>query len=304
MSLALDAHEILDVVEGGAGRLGTDTWTHPNSPYTRDATGAHLSDRLAAEQLLEAAGYPASTRRQPDRARRPAAVAPARRGRRAGRATCTQRRHGGRAARRWSVSGPRWSGSTSRPLATVRSGDANAPPVDLLIGELESHAHDDPDHLFFLFHSSAGGLGDTFASYANPNFDALVEQTLAIPAEADERLDLIHQAQDILAQDLPVIVLYYPAGRTAYRPAAYDGWTSDAGHGVFTKRSLLTGYADVGGDDLHLGPRPEVEPFLVPADDGPNLLAIGGVGVAAVAGGSAAFLAFRDRRRRATTVEG
>ena len=164
-------------------------------------------------------------------------------------------------------------------LAAVRIGDTTAPPVDLLIGELESHAHDGPDHLFFLFHSSAGGLADTFGNYSNPEFDALVEQTLAIPAESDERLELIHRAQDILAQDLPMIALYYPAGRIAYRPAAYDGWTSDEGHGIFTKRSLLAAYADIGGD-AHVGPRPEVDPFLVPADDGVNWLAVGGIGVA------------------------
>ncbi len=301
LSLALDAHEILDIVEGGAGRLGTDTWTHPNSPYTRDATGAHLSDQLAAEQLLEAAGYPASAdgnRVGPDG--QPLSLRLGVSG-----ALPSHVHAAEMVAEQLALVGV---GTTIEQLdeptlVAARLGDTtNAPPLDLLVGELESHAHDDPDHLFFLFHSSAGGLGNTFAGYDNPAFDALVEQTLAIPAEADERLDLIHQAQDILAQDLPMIVLYYPAGRTAYRPATYDGWTSDEGHGVFNKRSLLSGYADVG-NDAHLGPRPEVEPFLVPADDGTNWVAVIGIGVAVVAAGGAGVLALSDRRRKAALAD-
>jgi ABC-type transport system substrate-binding protein len=301
LSLGLDAHEILDVVEGGAGRLGTDTWTHPNSPYTRDATGAHLSDQLAAEQLLDAAGYPVSadgTRTGPDGLPLTLTLGV--------NASLANHVHAAEmVAEQLALVGV---GVRIEPLdgttfiAATIGNTAVAPPLDLLVGELESHAHDDPDHLFFLFHSNAGGLADTFGNYTNPEFDALVESTLAIPAESDERLQLIHQAQDILAQDLPAIALYYPAGRMAYRPAAYDGWTSDQGHGVFTKRSFLPAYADIG-EDVHAGARPEVDPFLVPADDGPNWVVIFGVAVALLAGGGAAALAIRERQRKTNAAE-
>ena len=301
LSLALDTHEMLDVVEGGAGRLGTDTWTHPNSPYTRDATGAHLSDQLAAEQFLDAAGYPASadgTRTGPSGQPLTLSLGV--------NASLVNHVHAaemvaeqlglvGVTVRIEPLDGPTF-------IAATIGNTAATPPLDMLVGELESHAHDDPDHLFFLFHSNAGGLGDTFGNYANPEFDAIVESTLAKPAESAERLQLIHDAQDILAQDLPAIALYYPAGRLAYRPEAYDGWTSDQGHGVFTKRSFLPSYADIGEDE-HAGARPEVDPFLVSADDGPSPVAIGGLAIAVLAGGGAAALAIRDRRRKADAAD-
>ena len=299
LSLALDTHEILDSVEGGAGRLGTDTWTHPNSPFTRDATGAHLSDQLAAEQLLDAAGYPAGadgTRTGPDG--QPLSFTIGVDG-----SLATQVRAAELVAEHLGAVGvgvviERLDRPTFNAAST---GATETPQLDMLVGELESHSHDDPDHLFFLFHSSAGGLADTFGSYANPDFDALVERTLAMPAESSERLEIIHQAQDILAVDLPMIALYYPAGRLAYRPAAYDGWTSDQGHGVFTKRSFLAAFADIG-EDVHAGDRPEVEPFLVPADDGLSAVTIGGIAVAVLAGGGAAALAVRERLRRGETA--
>ena len=40
------------------------------------------------------------------------------------------------------------------------------------------------------------------------------------------------------------MTLYYPDGRWGYRPAAYNGWIADPGHGVFTKRSFLADYAN------------------------------------------------------------
>jgi peptide/nickel transport system substrate-binding protein len=296
VSLSLDAHDILDVVEGGAGRLGTDTWTHPNSPFTRDATGAHLSDQLAAEQLFDAAGYAASAggnrvgpNGQPLTFR--LGVNPA---------ISTHMQAAQMVVDQLALVGVTVTIEQLdlQTFNAARIGDPAAPPLDMLLGELEAHVHDDPDHLFFMFHSEAKGLGDTFGNYSNPDFDALVEQTLAKPAESAERLELIHQAQDILAEDLPALALYYPAGRTAYRPSAYDGWSSDQGHGVFTKRSLLAAYADIGEDTHEEGARPEVEPFLVPADDGVNLVAVGGIAIAVIAGGAAGALVIRDRRRK------
>ena len=65
----------------------------------------------------------------------------------------------------------------------------------------------------------------------------------ALDAPIDEKLTLIGQAQEIFAAEAPAVVLYYPDGRWGYRPGAYDGWISDPGHGVFTKRSFLAPYA-------------------------------------------------------------
>ena len=170
----------------------------------------------------------------------------------------------------------------------------------MLIDELESHAHDDPDHLYFLFHGGSGGVGDVFGNYANPEFDAVVEDAPGEPEAV--RRPLIHRAQDILAEDIPVIALYYPAGRIAYRPDTYDGWWSDEGHGVFTKRSFLAGYADVGNEaDVRDQVDSALEPIIIPSEDpnsdgGGDSRAIVGVAIASI--GAAAAVGFGFLRRR------
>ena len=84
-------------------------------------------------------------------------------------------------------------------------------------------------------------MGGIFSGYANPQFDAILEDALDAPIP--EKLSLTAQAQEIFAEEAPAVVLYYPDGRWGYRPGAYDGWISDPGHGVFTKRSFLAPYA-------------------------------------------------------------
>ena len=304
VSLGLDVHVMLDVVEGGQGRLGADTWTHPNSPWTRNPTGAHLSDQIAATQLLDAAGYTATgdgTRVSPDGQPMSFTVG----------VSGSMPSHVRAAELLAEQLEPLGVGigiellDTSAITAAGGNDGGGPPPVDMLIGELEAHSHDDPDHLFFLFHSAVG-VGDVFGAYANPAFDAVVEDALDEPAEAPSRLALIHQAQDILAQDLPMLALYYPAGRVAYRPDAYDGWSSDQGHGVFTKRSFLAAYADVGGDS-HAGPRPVRPPFEVAEDDGGldgrGIAAIAAVAIASIAAVATAGLVLRGRRGSAGTVQ-
>jgi peptide/nickel transport system substrate-binding protein len=293
LSLALAVDVMLEVIEGGQGRLGTDTWTHPNSPWTRDPIGAHLSDAIAAAQLLDAAGYgtgEGGNRTGPDG--EPLAltvgVNPAVPGHlQAAEMVADQ------------------LGELGVPVGIeeLTSSDINAargdggegpPPVDLLIDEMESHAHDDPDHLYFLFHSSAGGIGQTFG-YANPELDAVLEQALG--QTEDARLPLIHQAQDILAEDVPMIVLYYPAGRWGYRWAAYEAWTSDQGHGVFTKRSFLEQYAALD-DETNSGLNRLADPGEQSGDSGgPGLLPIAGLVAAAITGFALiGFGVFRQRR--------
>ena len=246
ISLALDSDLMLDTVEGGNGRLATETWTNPNSPWTRDPEGVRLSDLLAANQLLDGAGY-----------------APGDDDTREGPGGPLSFSLGVKSSDPNQVHAAELVVEQLEPLGvaiTIEPFDSSAtaaaqgpgdgsPPLDMVIDELESNSQDDPDHLYFLFHSSSSGRsgGALFGNYANPDFDAAIETALG-EQEASRR-PMTHQAQDILAEDIPVVVLYYPAGRTAYRPAAFDGWWSDPGHGVFHKRAFLASYADDGSAD-------------------------------------------------------
>ncbi len=300
LGLAIDVDTVLDVVEDGAGRLGTDTWTHPNSIWTRDPLGAHLSDTAAANQLLQAAGFsdagdgsllapngqPATFTLGVDAAR-PRHLT-------AAQAVTDQLAGIG-------------VGVTIEPLDATAlpptsGGSETLPPTDMVIGELDTHHHDDPDHLYFLFHSSSEA-SDLFGGYSNPELDAAIEQFMFEPQASDARTQALNTAQDTLAADLPLMVLYYPAWRMAYRPDVYDGWQAEETNGFLTKRSLLPTFADQGQGE-RATPPPRVPAFEDAADDGgtgdgdgdgfPVLVAIA-LGIAGIAAFGAVGLMFRNQ---------
>lgn len=236
MSMALDVQAIVDIVEGGLGRPGNDTWTHPDSAWAHPA-GGHEFSIDAARSMLDEAGYVTGddgVRRNADGAELAFtllvnATAP------------PQIRSGELVAEQLSAIGVDITVEPLDPpaLAAARRPSPDGPPtVDMFIAVFESHAHADPDHLFFFFHSPGRGVGAIFSGYANPEFDAILESALEKPI--DEKLALTAQAQELFAAEAPAVVLFYPDGRWGYRPSAYDGWVSDPGHGVFTKRSFLT----------------------------------------------------------------
>ncbi|MGH1491424.1 MAG: ABC transporter substrate-binding protein, partial [Acidimicrobiales bacterium] len=57
MSMALDVQQIVDIVEGGLGVPGNDTWTHPESEFAHP-TGGHEFDPEAAATLLDGYRFP------------------------------------------------------------------------------------------------------------------------------------------------------------------------------------------------------------------------------------------------------
>ncbi len=52
------------------------------------------------------------------------------------------------------------------------------------------------------------GGGNNDADYSNPDYDALVAQVKA-SSDRGERITLMHQAEDILAKDMPIIPIFY-----------------------------------------------------------------------------------------------
>lgn len=293
LGLAIDVDTVLDVVAEGGGRLGTDTWTHPNSIWTRDPLGAHLSDVAAADQLLQAAGFsdagdgallapnglPASFTLGVDASRPSHRIA-------------AQSVADQLAAIGVGVTIELLEATSLPPAA---GGARTLPPTDLVIGELDTHQHDDPDHLYFLFHSTSAA-SDLFGGYTNPELDAAIEQLMFEPQESDARTQALNTAQDILAADLPLIVLYYPAWRMAYRPAVYDGWQAEETNGFLTKRALLPTFADQGQGE-RTTPPPSVPAFEADHEDGGGfpVPAAVALGIAGVAAAGAVGIGFRNR---------
>jgi len=240
IGMSLDLDVFVNLVEGGLARPGNDTWTHPDSAWAHP-TGGHAFDVDAANSTLDDAGYAMGddgVRVSPDGT--PLAwtlyvnsFSP------------PQIRSGELVAEQVAAIGVDITVEPLDPAATsaLRRPSADGPPqIDMFINVFESHAHADPDHLFFFFHSPGRGVGVVFSGLADPEFDALVEADIAASPE-DRLANGNVAAQEKFAELMPAVTLYYPDGRWGYRPDAYDGWVSDPGHGVFNKKSFISTYA-------------------------------------------------------------
>jgi peptide/nickel transport system substrate-binding protein len=82
----------------------------------------------------------------------------------------------------------------------------------------------DPDGLRGKFHSKSPARSFTRAQgYANPRFDELADRQLT---ETDEtrRKQMVDEMQVLLAQDLPMLSLYYPDETWIYRKGTVEDW--------------------------------------------------------------------------------
>jgi peptide/nickel transport system substrate-binding protein len=242
ISLAVDSEALVKSVLLGKGRAGRDSFIHPDSPWALPG-GRHEHDVARANRLLDEAGF---GEKDADGVRKGPA----------GRLEFSvlvssfepqQIRASQLAAQQVSQAGVKLNVDALDP-ATLRERRRPAPgqkvpPYDTYVSGLESHAHADPDGLYYFFHSPGPkGFGAQITGYSNPRFDSLSEQA-AVTTDLTRRKQMMYEMQTILAEETPVIVFFYPDGIYAYRPAAYSGWISDPGHGIFTKRSFLPGYS-------------------------------------------------------------
>ncbi len=62
-----------------------------------------------------------------------------------------------------------------------------------------------------------------FKGYNNPELSELLEKQFETIDE-NERKKQIFKAQELLAEDVPEIPIFYTTGYTVYKPAKYDGW--------------------------------------------------------------------------------
>lgn len=252
MALAIDYDALVEQVLQGDGQPGHDSWVHPRSPWSLPGA-EHDFDRRRAGQLLDEAGYrpgPDGVRVGPDGTRLDFEVLVS--------SFEPEPLRGLQLAARQLQE----IGVVLRPVAldpaTLRQrtspGPDGPPTHDAEMAGFDWHAHTDPDGLYFFFHSPGDkGIGAIFTAWSDPEFDRLVERAALLPADA--RKPLLHEAGRIMAQEVPLLTFWYRDGVYAYRPAAYDGWVTDFGHGVLSKRSFLRPYAqtaagsDAGGQD-------------------------------------------------------
>ncbi|MDQ3781966.1 MAG: hypothetical protein M3349_03390, partial [Actinomycetota bacterium] len=95
----------------------------------------------------------------------------------------------------------------------------------------------DPDMLRGVYHSQPPNPLHEATGYANPEVDRLIDAQVATH-DVDERKRLVGQIQKLVAEDLPVAMLYYTTSFYAYRKKVFDQW-------YYTPGGFGTGFSDV-----------------------------------------------------------
>jgi peptide/nickel transport system substrate-binding protein len=86
----------------------------------------------------------------------------------------------------------------------------------------------DPDVLRVLFSSRVPPSLQAASAYANPEFDELADRQRQL-FDQRERMDAVARMQQLLADDLPVLPLYYPETSTLFRRGVLDQWYATPG---------------------------------------------------------------------------
>ncbi|MDT8305389.1 MAG: ABC transporter substrate-binding protein [Anaerolineae bacterium] len=96
----------------------------------------------------------------------------------------------------------------------------------------------DPVRLSSLIHSDPAIGSLNLTGYVNEEADALSEE-LNSATDPDRRAELIGRLQEIIAEEMPFVLLLYPDGAYTFWGDVYDGWQFMTGQGIFHKLSLL-----------------------------------------------------------------
>jgi peptide/nickel transport system substrate-binding protein len=240
---AIDQGDMVHRLLTGNGRVGNQGWLPPSNPYFNPDVRQYPFDRAEAERLLDEAGY-----------------------------------------RRPRPGGPRTNadGSPLRYVLYIPDGvpiavaeliasslravgvDIDLQRIDLirLFGVKLQQSYDllvtlypgpagigpsgDPEILRGVYHSRPPNPFHKATGYANPEVDRLIDAQLRT-VDVEERKRLVGQVQRIVADDLPVAVLYYTTLFHAFRKNVFDQWYfTPGGFGpglpdVYNKQPYITG---------------------------------------------------------------
>ncbi|WP_394584434.1 ABC transporter substrate-binding protein [Cytobacillus firmus] len=96
-----------------------------------------------------------------------------------------------------------------------------------------------PDRMNDLFHSDPAIGSVNIGGYKNSEFDQLGEK-LKQTYDENERLSLIKEIQAFVAEDAPIIPLYYQEIVGAFNPEKYDQYVFQVGKGIINKLSFVS----------------------------------------------------------------
>ena len=238
INLAMNRQDIVDTVFLGAATVGSPGWIHPGHPsYNPDI--ATVYDPAAANALLDGAGYldsdgdgvrefdgqPMSFEiitNSPDSLRL-----------RIAELTVEMLAAIGIRTSVSAVETGTWEQAVW-PGFDVNNGRN----YDIAMWGWSAPVQADPLRLPWLVHSSTASGFLNLTGYGNAEMDALSE---ALPLEPDpaERNAILGRMQEIIAEDLPFVLLLYPDGAYVYDSSVYSDWEFIAGQGIVSKLSLL-----------------------------------------------------------------
>jgi peptide/nickel transport system substrate-binding protein len=240
---ALDRRDMVDRLLTGNGHVGSAGWLPPSHPSYDKGVREYPFNRQEAERLLDEAGY-----------RRSGPTGP--------------RTNPNGTALRYVLNIPE-----SVPIALAELIVSNLEAVgigielrridlvgnfgvklsgnyDLLItlypGPSGVGPSGDPEILRGVFHSTPPNPFHKATGYTNPQVDRLLDSQLAT-LDTEERKRQVGQIQRIVADDVPVAMLYYTTFFMAYRKDVFDQWYyTPGGFGpglpdVYNKHPYITG---------------------------------------------------------------
>ncbi len=99
----------------------------------------------------------------------------------------------------------------------------------------------DPDmFIHSIFHSDNAGVGGNNTSrYRNPAFDALADAQRQ-EMDLEKRREIVFEAQEILAEDVPLITLYSRANMQTYNKERFENVINIPGEGLFNEWTPFT----------------------------------------------------------------
>lgn len=70
--------------------------------------------------------------------------------------------------------------------------------------------------------------GNSETGYSNPEYDALYQQQ-AVELDQDVRIEMVHEMQRIVFDDVVYIIPFYAQSVQAFRTDRFTGWQTDKG---------------------------------------------------------------------------
>lgn len=238
VSLAIDRQDLVDTIYLGAATPGSAGWIHPGSPWFDD-TVKTVTDVAAAQALLDGIGAVDSDGdgiRELDGA--PLAfelLTPSNDSIRLRLAELVREmlREIGMDATIASVEQATWEAQIWPDFDVSKGRDYQmgmwgwSAPVQADPGQIAALVHSDP---------AVGSINLT--GFSDAEADALAAE-LGVTGDPTRRGEILDGLQQIIATQLPFVMLLYPDGAYAFRPDVYDGWAFITGLGVVDKTSLL-----------------------------------------------------------------